>query len=140
MRKFVVAAAMLALAGCYQVPQSTKASYESGTLNVSLQAAGPSILVASAGLPSNGWIVVHEVQDGKPVVTGSIGHAWVSAGPSENISVPVSGVASGDQVVVMLHLDTGAPKIFEFANGNVENLDPPVVNEGNPVMTMITLN
>jgi hypothetical protein len=138
---FVAGMALLGLAGCYQVPQSTAASYEKGTIVASNQSAGGAVTVATVGMPSTGWVVLHAVKDGKPDTSGSIGHLYVPAGPSENVAVPLeTAVKPGDQVVAMLHLDTGVTKVFEFANGGNEPHDLPVLKDGKPVMTTITLN
>lgn len=128
------------VSACYQVPQSTAASYEKGTIRADDQAAGSSIVVAEIGMPSNGWVVVHAVKDGAPVLTGSIGHAYVSAGPSSGVRISVDpALSAGDQANIMLHLDTGNARVFEFANGSVEKQDGPVLIDGAPVMTTVTL-
>lgn len=131
---------LMATAGCYQVPQSTAASYEKGTISAQDQAASSSVTVESVGMPSTGWLVIHAMQDGKPVVPASIGHTYVSAGPSKNVVVPLSAsVKAGDKVMAMLHLDTGNVKVYEFGNGSVEVHDKPVLRDGKPVTTIITL-
>ncbi len=135
------AAALMGLSACYQNPQSTLAAGEKGQISVSPQAAGSSVFVDEIGMPSTGWVVVHAVQDGVPDLTGSIGHIQVPAGPTEDITVPLDRPASpGEAVAVMLHLDTGAARVFEFANGAQEKLDMPVLRDGEPVMAMVTLN
>lgn len=137
---FSAGALVLGLAGCYQVPQSTAASDEKGSLSVGDQAAGGSITVEKIGMPSTGWVVVHAVRGGEPDFTGSIGHAYVSAGPSSNVSVPLDApLAAGSEAVVMLHLDTGNARVFEFANGGNEQVDGPVLKDGKPVMQRIAL-
>lgn len=134
-------AAMGLLAGCYQVPQSTKASYEKGQISASDQSAGGAVLISAVGMPSTGWIVIHQDAGGKPDVSGSIGHAYVPAGPSQNVSVPLDRPGkSGETVYAMLHLDTGVVRVYEFANGGNEPHDLPYLNEGKPVMTSFKLN
>ena len=92
-------------------------------------------------MPSTGWIVVHAVRDGVPDTSGSIGHAYVQAGPSENVAVPLDPPARpGERVVAMLHLDTGVARVFEFANGGLEPHDLPVRTESGPVMAEVVLN
>lgn len=131
---------LMATAGCYQVPPSTAASYEQGTISTADQAAGSSVTVASIGMPTNGWLVVHAMQNGKPVVPASIGHVYVQAGPTSNVVVPLSApVKAGDQVMAMLHLDTGNAKVYEFGNGGNEVQDKPVLRDGKPVVSVITL-
>ncbi|MEM9063647.1 MAG: hypothetical protein AAGD13_24580 [Pseudomonadota bacterium] len=133
--------ATLALAACYQVPQSTAASYEKGTIAASAQAAGSSIVVDSVGMPSTGWVVVHEMDGDAPVVPASIGNVYVPAGPSSAVRVPLSkSIASGQRVMAMLHLDTGVAKVYEFGNDAVEQHDKPVLRDGKPVAVVIDLN
>ena len=131
----VAALAMTALAGCYQVPQSTAASYEKGQITATAQSAGGALVVSSVGMPSTGWIVIHQDAGGAPDVTGSIGHVYVPAGPSSNIAVPLDRPSrAGETVYAMLHLDTGVVRVFEFANGGNEPHDLPVLRDGNPVI------
>ena len=133
-------ALVLGLAGCYQVPQSTAASNEKGSISASDQAAGGTITVDQIGMPSTGWVVVHAVHGGEPDFTGSIGHTYVQAGPSANVSVPLDApLAPGSEAVVMLHLDTGNARVYEFANGGNEQVDGPVFKDGKPVMQRIAL-
>ena len=139
-RLSALALAATMVAACYQVPQSTAASGQAGEIFASDQAAGSVIVVDKIGMPSTGWLVVHAVQNGEPDLSGAIGHAYVSAGPSSNLSVPLTtALPAGSEAVVMLHLDTGNAKVFEFANGAVEVLDGPVLRDGKPVMQKIAL-
>lgn len=134
--------AAIALAACEQNPPSTLAgkANEQGTIIASSQTAGGAVLIDRIGMPSTGWVVIHEVVNGEPVVTGSIGHKFLLAGPHEQVSVPLSRqVQPGESVAAMLHLDTGVVRVFEFANGSVEAHDLPILIEGVPVMTMVPM-
>ena len=136
----VASAALFSLSACYQVPQSTAASYEDGTIGASDQPAGSTLVVETVGMPSTGWVVVHAVEGGQPVLGSSIGHVYVPAGPSSNVAVPLdAALPAGAQAVAMLHLDTGNAKVFEYGNGSVQPLDGPVLVDGKPVMAMVTL-
>jgi len=129
------------LSACYQVPQSTKASYEKGQIAASAQSAGGAVVISKVGMPSTGWIVIHQDAGGKPDVSGSIGHKYVPAGPSENVSVPLDRPGKpGETVYAMLHLDTGVVQVYEFANGGNEPHDLPIKNDGGVIMTSIRLN
>ena len=136
------AAGVLALvAGCHQVPQSTAASNIKPSISAKAQGAGGAVVVDQIAMPTNGWIVIHAVRDGKMDVSGSIGHLYVPAGPSGPHTVPLSeAVAPGGQVVAMLHLDTGVAKVYEFANGSTEPHDLPVIVGEKPVVASIQLN
>ena len=138
----VAATALLALVqGCSQVPQSTAASNIKPGIWAKAQAAGGAVVVDKIAMPTNGWIVIHAVRDGKMDVSGSIGHLYVPAGPSGPHTVPLSEqVAAGGQVVAMLHLDTGNAKVYEFANGSIQPQDLPVIVGEKPVVASIQLN
>lgn len=145
MRKILTALAIptaaLVLSACHQTPQSTAASNIKPAISASSQAAGGAITVDKIAMPTNGWIVVHAVRDGVMDVSGSIGHAYVPAGPSGPHTVPLSEpVGAGSQVVAMLHLDTGNAKVYEFANGGNEPQDLPVMLDDKAVMVPIDLN
>ncbi len=131
-----------ALAGCHQVAQSTAAAKETGRITASDQAAGGAVLVDAIGMPTTGWVVVHAVRNGEPDYSGSIGRLYVSAGPSETLSVPLDAPARpGDEVAVMLHIDTGVAQVFEFAKGaQGTKHDEPIIANGGPVMAMVRLN
>lgn len=132
--------ATFALGACHQVPQSTAASGEAGQIRASNQPASGTLRVDSIGMPSTGWLVLHAMQDGNPDLSGSIGHAYVPAGPSSDVAVAVTtAVAPGDQIMAMLHLDTGNAKVFEFGNGAVQPQDLPVMRDGKPVAAVVTL-
>ena len=122
---------------CAQSPDSAPAS---PSLTVSPQAAGASVVVDLAMIPTDGWLVIHATKDGKPVAPASIGHAPLKAG--ENTSVVVAldpAPQSGDVVIAMLHNDDGEIGVYQFGPGSVEN-DKPVVVDGKPVVKPIPLN
>ena len=68
----VASAALFSLSACYQVPQSTAASYEDGTIGASDQPAGSTLVVETVGMPSTGWVVVHAVEGMPTVSTTSV--------------------------------------------------------------------
>ncbi|MAM24110.1 MAG: hypothetical protein CML55_01835 [Rhodobacteraceae bacterium] len=95
-------------------------------------------MVESVTAAADGWVVIHAIKDGKPVVPASIGHTYVKAGMTENVYVPLTGEYDGDKVIAMLHVDDGEPGVYEFGPGSVAN-DKPVVVDGGPLVSPITI-
>jgi hypothetical protein len=103
---------------------------------VSPQSAGNSVTVDSVTIAHDGWLVIHEIRDGKPVVPASIGHVAVKAGTTENVTVSLSkDVAAGTKVLTMLHVDKGTLNVYEFPGA-----DHPVKQDGKPVVKPMAIN
>lgn len=87
---------------------------------------------------SNGWLVVHRTDDSQkpgPVV----GHAPLKEGENMDVAaILTEDVASGDQLMLMLHGEKGGTQtgVFEYTLGAKE--DGPIKQDGNLVMTTIT--
>jgi len=97
---------------------------------VSAQPAGNSVTIDSVTIDSDGWLVIHEIKDGKPVVPASIGYVAVKAGTTTNVVVKLDkDVAAGTKVLTMLHVDEGAANSYEFPGP-----DGPVKVDGKPVV------
>jgi hypothetical protein len=117
---------------------------EVATLSVSSQVISQNtVMVEMIDIPADGWIVIHADNGSNgPVVPAIISEpTFVSAGANQNIAVSFSSDATlsdGDQVWVMLHEDTGMEMQYEFDGNN--NLDPPFIASGAPVMIPITIS
>ena len=117
---------------------------EVATLSVSSQVISQNtVMVEMIDIPADGWIVIHADNGSNgPEVPAIISEpTFVSAGANQNIAVSFSSDATlsdGDQVWVMLHEDTGMEMQYEFDGNN--NLDPPFIASGAPVMTPITIS
>ncbi len=117
---------------------------ELATITVNSQVISQNtVMVEMIDIPSDGWIVIHADNGSNgPVVPAIISEpTFVEAGENQNIEVAFTADATltdGDQVWVMLHEDTGAPMDYEFDGMN--DLDPPFIANGAPVMTPITIN
>lgn len=99
------------------------------------QAAGTSLTVQSVTISQDGWLVIHAIKDGKPVVPASIGHTAVKAGTTENVVVELDeAVASGAKVLTMLHVDEGEAGAYEFPGP-----DHPVMQDGKPVVKPLSI-
>jgi len=116
---------------------------EVATLSVSSQVISQNtVMVKMIDIPADGWIVIHADNGSNgPVVPAIISEpTFVRAGANQNIAVSFSSDATlsdGDQVWVMLHEDTGTEMQYEFDGNN--NLDPPFIASGAPVMTPLLL-
>ena len=123
---------------------TTNPEPEVATLSVSNQVISQNtVMVEMIDIPADGWIVIHADNGSNgPVVPAIISEpTFVSAGANQNIALSFSSDATlsdGDQVWVMLHEDTGMEMQYEFDGNN--NLDPPFIASGAPVMTPITIS
>lgn len=94
------------------------------------QPAGNTLTVASVTISHNGWLVIHAMKNGKPVVPASIGHVAIKAGTTKDVVVKLSTpTKAGQTVLTMLHVDNGVIGKFEFPGA-----DHPVMENGKPVV------
>ena len=107
----------------------------SNALETAEQELSHAVVVKSVTAAADGWVVIHAIKDGKPVVPASIGHTYVKAGMTENVYVPLTGDYDGDKVIAMLH-ELG---VYEFGPGSVAN-DKPVVVDGGPLVSPISID
>lgn len=114
------------------------------TLSVESQVISQNMIeVQMTDVPSDGWIVVHaDNGNNGPVVPDIISEPkFIEAGSSSSIMVQIDEnamIEDGDQVWIMLHEDTGMEMQYEFDGNN--NLDPPFIADGAPVMTPINIS
>ncbi|MGZ9811850.1 DUF7282 domain-containing protein [Pseudoroseicyclus sp. H15] len=91
------------------------------------------ITVPEVMLDQPGFVVVHEMVDGAPVVPASIGHAYVEAGTTDGVMVDLDKPLMGDsQYMLMLHYDTDGDGEYSFGEG-MTDVDTPVMMDGAPV-------
>ncbi len=99
------------------------------------QPGGNSVTVDEVTISKDGWLVVHAIKDGKPVVPASIGRVPLKAGTTKNVTVPLDVmVKPGDKVLTMLHVDAGKAGVFEFPGA-----DAPVKQGGKPVVKPVPI-
>ncbi len=99
------------------------------------QPAGKSVTIESLTITGDGWLVIHAIKDGKPVVPGSIGHVAVRAGTNKDVVVPLDvATKPGQKVLAMLHVDAGKKGAYEFPGA-----DHPVMKDGKPVVRPIPI-
>lgn len=99
---------------------------------------GGTIIVPSVTLAEDGFVVIHTVLDGQPVVPESIGHAMLSAGKHEDVAVEVNfDPVAGESYVVMLHSDTDGDGTYAFGLGSTD-VDTPMKKNGEVVAKQFT--
>ena len=68
---------------------------------------GKTATFAKVSSDKGGYLVLHEVKDGAPVVPGSIGHVAIPAGESTDVSVEADmDLTAEGEYMVMLHDET----------------------------------
>jgi hypothetical protein len=67
-------------------------------------------------IDGNGWLVIHQIVDGKPVGEKYLGATYIATGETKDVSVTVGGYSpkEGEAFVVMLHRDVNENKAFDF--------------------------
>jgi hypothetical protein len=94
-----------------------------------LNSLSTQVLVASAVSDGPGWATIHEQTGG--TVGADIGHALLSSGTNQNITVTLNRPAiDGEMLYAMLHTDLGTVGTYEFPG-----VDAPVSVSGDIVMT-----
>lgn len=109
-------------------------------LNIAVEGAtfkGDTITFPSVLMDKPGWLVIHAVENGAPVVPGSEGHVWLPAGESRDVSVDVSGmVMKGADYNAMLHYETNGNESYDFGPGSTDVDTPAMKADGTPYMIM----
>ena len=95
-----------------------------------ISASSMEVTVPGVMLDQPGFVVVHEMVDGAPVVPASIGHAYVEAGTTESVMIPLdTALAADSQYMLMLHYDTDGDGVYSFGEG-MTDVDTPVMMDG----------
>jgi predicted lipoprotein with Yx(FWY)xxD motif len=89
---------------------------------------GNTVTIASAVADTDGWIVIHAQADGSPGPV--LGHAPVSAGENNDISVEIDPAGATETLYAMLHIDDGVAGEYEFPGP-----DGPALDAGGNVVT-----
>ena len=99
---------------------------------------GKTATFAKVSSDSGGYLVLHEVKDGAPLVPGSIGHVAIPAGESMDVAVEADmDLAAGTEYMAMLHDETNGNDTYDFGEGSTD-VDTPTMADGKPVVTPFT--
>lgn len=135
--------AILTLAACGGGENIPKKS--SRVIVPSITVKGQSIVdqtvtIKRAEIAEPGFVVIHEMIDGKVVVPQSVGAAHLNKGLNVNVKIPLTKVIKpGAQLLAMLHNDTGKIGAYEFDVGSTD-VDTPIIHEGKPVVRPFPTN
>jgi len=89
---------------------------------------GAAVKISSVKIDEPGFVVLHAVQDGQPVVPASIGHTYVQAGTTENVEITADyALEEGEDFIAMLHYDTDGDGVYSFGEGSTD-VDTPALN------------
>ncbi len=87
----------------------------------------------------DGYIVIHAVENGAPVVPGHLAHASVVAGENTNVTVSIGeALEPGTELAAMLHAETNGNGTYDFGEG-MTDVDLPVMVDGAAVTTVFTV-
>lgn len=109
-----------------------------GTMMPMIDVAGVGIDGATATFSnvvakSGGYLVIHTILDGAPVVPASIGHVPVKAGDNADLAVKIGyDFVAGETYFAMLHEETNGNATYDFGEG-MTDVDTPVMNDGKVV-------
>lgn len=91
---------------------------------------GDAVVFSSVLIDKDGYVVVHAMEDGKPVLPGSVGHTAVKAGTTEKVSVPLKGAKAGTDYMAMIHYETNDNGSYDFGDG-MTDVDTPGLKPDN---------
>lgn len=87
----------------------------------------------SVMMDKDGYLVVHALKDGAPVIPASIGHVAVKAGTMENVEVEIMDDAvAGTDYIGMLHYETNDNDTYDFGEGSTDVDTPATKADGSP--------
>lgn len=112
---------------------------QAGHLDITMQGAtfkGDSVTFPSVMIDKDGWLVIHAMKDGAPVLPTSLGSTFVPAGTTKNVAVEIDGkVMKGTDYLVMLHYETNANGTYDFGANDTTNDGPALKADKSPYMT-----
>lgn len=116
----------LTLLGALAITALTGGAALADHLNITTEGArveGGSVVFPAVKIDMDGYVVVHQVEGGAPVLPGSIGHTMVMAGDTTDVMVPVEGLAAGSYMA-MIHYETNGNGTYDFGE-DMTDVDTP---------------
>lgn len=99
---------------------------------------GDQVTLSDVKADQDGYIVLHAVLDGKPVVPASIGHAMVKKGDNKNVVITSDyPLVNGEDYVAMLHVESNGNQTYDFGPGSTK-VDTPVMKDGKIALSQFT--
>ncbi len=147
MRILMIAAIMasgLCAQGALGAGVTTKPSggFGNGQKNWIIAAAatrnGSTFTFREVQIEGNGFVVIYQILNGKPVGEKYLGAGYVVSGNSKNVAVTVDyKPRKGEHFLVMLHRDVNEDKVFDFVFVDPPNVLDKAVFEGTRMVARI---
>ena len=135
LKTFTTAAALTALMAGGAMAQDDM-MIDENVMEMSMADGQTTVTFPRINAQQDGYIVLHAVADGEPVVPESLGHAMVMAGENTGVAVVVPmALSAGTELVAMLHAETNGNGVYDFGPG-MTDVDTPVLLNGAPVTAM----
>ncbi|MGK0257734.1 MAG: hypothetical protein ACI96M_001166 [Candidatus Azotimanducaceae bacterium] len=97
--------------------------------------AGNVLKFAEVQIETNGWLVMHPFEDGKPNGDKYVAATFVEQGVNQNVTIEVyKGIESGEQFIVMLHKDSNSNEAFDFVFVDDRNVMDKAMFEGSKMI------
>ncbi|KAF0675280.1 DUF7282 domain-containing protein [Profundibacterium mesophilum] len=94
------------------------------------------ITFSSVLMDKPGWIVVHAMEDGAPVLPQSVGATMIETGVTTDVEVMIDGGVMKDTgYMAMLHYETNGNDSYDFGVENTMDDGPATKADGSPYMT-----
>ena len=94
---------------------------------------GATATFANVAADKDGYLVIHTMLDGAPVVPASIGHVAVKAGENPDVAVKIDyDFVKGEKYFAMLHEETNGNTSYDFGAGKTD-VDTPAMSGGKVV-------
>jgi hypothetical protein len=111
-------------------------------LNIAVEGVkvdGASVTFPSVLIDKDGFVVLHQVENGEIVLPAAIGHAAVPTGTTENVTVTADmPLEAGREYHAMIHYDTNGNGEYEFGEGSTDVDTPGMRPDGTAYGQMFT--
>ncbi len=105
-----------------------------GHLNIDAENAevnGTKITFPAVKIDKPGFVVIHAIKNGQPVIPSSIGHTMVEAGDSTDVVVEVDSTDT-EGYLAMLHYDTDGDGVYSFGESRTDVDGPALTAKKEP--------
>ncbi|WP_341211367.1 hypothetical protein [uncultured Limimaricola sp.] len=140
LKTFTSAAALTALmAGGAMAQDDMMIDADASTMQMSMMDGQTTVTFPRIAARQDGYIVLHAVADGAPVVPESLGHAMIMAGENTDVMVTIpEALAAGTELMAMLHVESNGNGVYDFGP-DMTDVDTPVMVNDAPVTAMFTV-
>ncbi len=130
---------IIALAAAFSLAAGTAAFAKDMIDTSNVKVKGDTVTFSEVMANAKGYLVIHDMKNGKPVEPGSIGHTWIRKGDNKMVKVTTTKrLKPGHTYLAMLHKDTNNNRKFDFGKGST-NVDTPMKMNGKPVTKKFTV-